>query len=121
MSWLHELHPIPLSGKRPGPLIFTALQIEIYCEKLKDLLDPQCVDLSIQRDTTHGCHVMGARERLSRCARDMLDTVKEGLENRVSFYCSVHVFVASCLSAPPCMLTWIHGGAPSFREVSTHV
>lgn len=60
------------------------LQIEIYCEKLKDLLDPKCADLSIQRDSTHGCHVMGARERPARFPKDMLDTVEEGLANRVS-------------------------------------
>eukprot|EP00892_Ulva_mutabilis_P004615 jgi/Ulvmu1/2525/UM138_0030.1 len=72
----------------------TVSMIEIYCEKLKDLLDPACEDLSIQRSASHGCHVMGAREQLCTTAQAMEDVVQHGLENRVRPH---RVVCAACL------------------------
>lgn len=92
------------------------LQIEIYCEKLKDLLDLRSEDLSIQRDTSHGCHVMGARERLARCAQDMLDTVKEGLANRVM----VPMLQSGICSSLPQLRCFLVAGSATCCPVEFH-
>jgi hypothetical protein len=64
-------------------------QVEIYCEKLKDLLNPACEDLGITRDNIHGCHVSGARSEPASNSEEMMSLLQQGLDNRVCVIATV--------------------------------
>jgi Kinesin motor domain len=59
------------------------LQVEIYCERLKDLLNTDSEELAIGRDAVHGCHVSGARRVTAGSSNDLMTVLHQGLENRV--------------------------------------
>jgi hypothetical protein len=71
-----------------GLICANVRQVELYCEKLKDLLDLEAKELSIQRDEQHGCHVSGAWTRPASTSEEMLSIIRHGLDNRVSYIIS---------------------------------
>jgi Kinesin motor domain len=61
------------------------VQVEIYCEKLRDLLsiDKASESLAIQNHPELGYHVAGAAVMGMKSADELLQTIDTGLTNRV--------------------------------------
>ena len=80
------------------PALF--LQVEIYCERLKDLLNLDAApdDLAVQCDSAHGYHVGGAVKHRARSAGEMMAVINTGLSNRVR--------CCSCLSLQGALLAF---------------
>ena len=57
--------------------------IEIYQEKIRDLLDISRVNLPIRQDSIKGIYVDGCSERYVGCPRDVLNALELGANNRV--------------------------------------
>ena len=57
--------------------------IEIYQEKIRDLLDISRVNLPIRQDLIKGIYVDGCSERYVGCPRDVLNALELGANNRV--------------------------------------
>ena len=71
------------------PLSLTALQvayIEIYMERIRDLLDPfrTKVNLSVREDPRHGVYVAGVTEEYCTCERELLQIMTTGAANRAT-------------------------------------
>ena len=56
--------------------------IEIYQERIRDLLDVSRVNLPIREDSIKGIYVDGCSERYVGCPRDVLDALELGSNNR---------------------------------------
>ena len=56
--------------------------IEIYQERIRDLLDLSRVNLPIREDSIKGIYVDGCSERYVGCPRDVLDALELGSNNR---------------------------------------
>ena len=59
------------------------VQVEIYCERVRDLMQPESTDLNIQRDDQHGYHVAGAKCQAVSSSQMMMDILAVGMSNRV--------------------------------------
>ena len=57
--------------------------IEIYQERIRDLLDISRVNLPIREDSIKGIYVDGCSERYVGCPKDVLDALELGSNNRV--------------------------------------
>lgn len=56
--------------------------VEIYNEKIKDLLDPRKCDLKIHENNKLGVHVAGMTEQYVGTEQEVYDMLKVGNENR---------------------------------------
>ena len=56
--------------------------LEIYNEKLKDLLDPSSQFLKLREDILKGVYVEGATEKTVSSAKDIMEIIKKGTWNR---------------------------------------
>ena len=56
--------------------------IEIYMEKIRDLLDQAKDNLRVREDKTHGVWIEGATEVYVACPQDVLEVLHQGVSNR---------------------------------------
>ncbi|PRP86919.1 hypothetical protein PROFUN_03667 [Planoprotostelium fungivorum] len=59
-----------------------ASYVEIYMEKIRDLLDPNKNSLQVREEKTKGIWVEGATEHYVACEQDVLDVIRVGSQNR---------------------------------------
>ena len=63
-------------------LFVTVSAAEIYCERLRDLIEPSNVDLHIKEDSVKGVHMAGLVEMTVNNAWELHQTVRRGMANR---------------------------------------
>lgn len=71
-----------LTKQSDTEFLVTSSYLEIYNEKLQDLLDPSTPALRLREDIQKGVYVEGATEKSVTCAKDMVEIVKKGTNNR---------------------------------------
>lgn len=57
--------------------------VELYQEKLKDLLDPSKVNLNIREDKNKSVYIEGVTEIIAKSSSDVLSILKKGIDNRI--------------------------------------
>lgn len=56
--------------------------VEIYLEKIKDLLTPSKLNLSIREDRTHGVYIQDATEKYVTSEQEVFSIINSGNSNR---------------------------------------
>lgn len=70
------------SQQSPSENLVKCSYLEIYNEKLKDLLDPSSPYLRLREDLQKGVYVEGASETTVTWAKDIMNIIKQGTSNR---------------------------------------
>jgi hypothetical protein len=68
----------------PPDVEFTvkAAYVEIYLEKIRDLIDPSATNLRVREDKTRGVYVDGVTECYTGCPEEMFELMERGASNR---------------------------------------
>jgi kinesin family protein 5 len=64
--------------------------VEIYMEKLRDLIDPSATNLRVREDKGRGVYVAGVTECYTGCPEEMLEIMERGASNRAVSYTAMN-------------------------------
>ncbi|EAS07503.2 kinesin motor catalytic domain protein (macronuclear) [Tetrahymena thermophila SB210] len=64
--------------------------VEIYLEKIKDLLDPSKVNLTVREDRTHGVYIQDVTEKYVTSEKEVFSIIDQGNQNRSVAYTNMN-------------------------------
>ncbi|KAL4429074.1 hypothetical protein ABPG74_022160 [Tetrahymena malaccensis] len=64
--------------------------VEIYLEKIRDLLDPSKVNLTVREDRTHGVYIQDVTEKYVTSEKEVFSIIDQGNQNRSVAYTNMN-------------------------------